>query len=146
MKTILLITTIQAWFFLILIISAKKIKHSFDYLLATWLFIIGLHTLIYYMMLSSNTINVYGAIVNASIPFLQGPFLFLYVSTKSFYKTKLSWYDALHFMPFVAFMLYQLINSQVLSSETNSEQHHVYIGFFQELPFYESDSLEKRQA
>lgn len=132
MKTILIITTIQAWFFLSLIIGTKKLKQNFDYLLATWLFIIGLHTLIYYLMHSSNTINIYGAIINASIPFLQGPFLFLYVSTKSLYKKRMSWIDALHFIPFIAFMIYQLINSQVLSGKPIDGQNHVYIGFFQD--------------
>ena len=132
MKTILIITTIQAWFFLTLIIGAKKLKQSFDYLLATWLFIIGLHTLIYYSMYSTNTINIYGAIINAAIPFLQGPFLFLYVSTKSVYKKRISCIDALHFIPFITFIIYQLINSQVLSSQKNTGQQHVYIGFFQD--------------
>lgn len=132
MKTILIITTIQAWFFLTLIISTKKLKQSFDYLLATWLFVIGLHTLIYYLMYSSDAINLYGAIINAAIPFLQGPFLFLYVSTKSLYKKRLSPIEAVHFIPFFAFIIFQLINSQVLSGNTSDDQHHVYIGFFQD--------------
>ncbi|MCK0178934.1 helix-turn-helix domain-containing protein [Flavobacteriaceae bacterium S0862] len=132
MTTILIITTIQAWFFLTLIISTKKLKQSFDYLLATWLFVIGLHTLIYYLMYSSNSINVYGAIINAAIPFLQGPFLFLYVRTKSLYKIRLSLIDAVHFIPFFAFIIFQIINSKVLSGKPSDDQHHVYIGFFQD--------------
>lgn len=131
MKTILIITTIQAWFFLTLIIGAKKLKQSFDYLLALWLFVIGLHTLLFYLMYSNNAINIYGAIINAAIPFLQGPFLFLYVGTKSQYKKRLSWLDAMHFLPFFAFLIFQLINSKVLSGAPNDDQHHVYLGFFE---------------
>ena len=147
MKTILIITTIQAWFFLISIFSTKKLKQKSDYILAAWLFIIGLHTFIQYSMFSRGSIHLFAAIINASIPFLQGPLLYLYVSTKSRYKKRLKWRDAIHFVPFIAFIVYQLFNSQVLSADPSDHQNHVYIGFFQDynafviffllsLPFY----------
>ena len=130
MDTILIITTIQAWFFMTLILSTKPYKQTYDYLLSAWLFVIGLHTLFHYLLHSGDTINIYLAIINAAIPFLQGPFLFLYVKTRSGQTNRLSWIDGIHFIPFLAFLCYQLINTQLIMGQAD-DSNNVFIGFFE---------------
>lgn len=147
MNTLLIVTTIQAWFFLSLILSTKREKQSSDFILAAWLFIIGLHTLIYYITHSQHSINLYLAIFNASIPFLQGPMLLLYISRKSAHRSKSSRLESLHFIPFLSFLAYQLINTSNFGGPRSDESRHVFISFFQDfnafglfflisLPFY----------
>lgn len=130
MNILLIITTIQAWFFFSLILGVKKHKQVTDYILAVWLLLIGLHTLIYFLM-HKGIYNYYGAILNVAIPFLQGPILLFYVTGKSTPARRFTWADSLHFLPFFAFILYQLINSGVLFQEQSSDTRMVFIGLFE---------------
>ncbi len=92
--------------FLTALIAGKRSKTLSDGVLAAWLVVLGLHHLAYALHhqgidLESTLLNV-----NAGVPLLQGPFLFLYVSTLTSGRRRMRAADALHLLPFFAFAGY----------------------------------------
>lgn len=130
MNLLLLITTIQSWFFSSLILSLKKQKQPSDFVLAVWLFSIGLHTLLFYLMHEQGVYNIYVAMINVAFPFLQGPFLLMYIITKTSQKKGLKRIHYLHIIPFISFIAYQFIKYHLLIQAQPNETQHSFIGFF----------------
>lgn len=89
--------------FLLLILVAKKGKSLADNILASWLFIIALHTISFVLTLQPvNASNIHLTMgVSAPFPLIHGPFLYLYTaaSTNMFPSKKRVW--LLHFIPFL---------------------------------------------
>src|SRR5262245_57658318 len=71
-------------FFLALILWSKKGKSIGDKILATWLSIIGIHLLFFYMFITGSAYK-YPFILGISIPFplMHGPLLYIYVLTET---------------------------------------------------------------
>lgn len=90
-------------FFLLLILISKKGKSLADFILAAWLFFIGLHTILYVLSLQIPTEKNIHWVVGLSAPFIliHGPFLYLYTaaSTNAFSFKRKTW--LFHFWPFV---------------------------------------------
>lgn len=94
-------------FFLLLILITKKGKTLADFILAAWLFFIGIHTILYVLSLQPASESTIHWIVGLSAPFIliHGPFLYLYTaaSTNAFSFKKKTW--LFHFWPFVVSIL-----------------------------------------
>jgi len=94
-------------FFLLLILITKKGKTLADFILAAWLFFIGIHTILYVLSLQPASESTIHWIVGLSAPFIlvHGPFLYLYTaaSTNAFSFKKKTW--LFHFWPFVGSIL-----------------------------------------
>jgi AraC-like DNA-binding protein len=136
MYLLLLLTTVQSWFFSSLIIGIKKKKQTSDYVLFVWLFLIGLHTLIYYLMHEQIFFNVYLSMFNVAFPFLQGPLLFIYVITKTNQKSGLKLIYIIHVIPFISFFLSQIIKYNGQIHMVPNEEINSFVGFFDNLNFY----------
>lgn len=78
MDIILLLGSLQAFFLTALLVS-KKNRGSADIILAVWLGHIGLHLLILFLALRT-TVPPLLLNLNAVLPLLQGPYLYLYVT------------------------------------------------------------------
>lgn len=68
--------------FLVMLLASKKNKSEADIILMVWLFMIGLHLLLYYFFISKwhyELPHVLG--VNVPFPLIHGPFLLLYTSS-----------------------------------------------------------------
>jgi len=90
-------------FFLLLILISKKGKSLADFILAAWLFFIGVHTILYVLSLQIPTEKNIHWVIGLSAPFIliHGPFLYLYTaaSTHAFSFKRKTW--LFHFWPFV---------------------------------------------
>ena len=91
------------YFFFVFILTGKKEKGRGDIELATWLFFIGLHLLFYYFFITQLNFK-YTFLLGLEIPMplLHGPFLFLYVSALTNQNQGKRYFDAVHFIPFLA--------------------------------------------
>jgi AraC-like DNA-binding protein len=91
----------------LLILITKKGKTLADFILAAWLFFIGIHTILYVLSLQPASESTIHWIVGVSAPFIlvHGPFLYLYTaaSTNAFSFKKKTW--LFHFWPFVGSIL-----------------------------------------
>jgi len=85
--------------FLSTLLFTKKGKSTADLVLAFWLFLISLHLFTYYLLATGKFIEFpYLLGVEIAIPFVHGPFLYLYTALLTGKKiTKLN--CILHFMP-----------------------------------------------
>jgi AraC-like DNA-binding protein len=105
-------------FFLLLILVTKKGKTLADNILACWLFIIGIHTILYVVYLQPVTIhNIHWIMGTASpLPLLHGPLLYLYTAavTNRLPAKRTIW--SLHFIPAAATFVY-LFPLYTLSAE-----------------------------
>lgn len=94
-------------FFLLLVLLLKKEKSTADIILAVWLLLIGLHTLLFVVNLQPATLSTIHWILAAATPFplLHGPFLYLYTaaSTNMLPVKKTVW--LLHFMPAIIIII-----------------------------------------
>lgn len=94
-------------FFLLLILLTKKRKSFADYILAAWLLLIGVHTILYVVSLSSASEANIHWIIGLSAPFtlVHAPFLYIYVAanTGAISVKRVTW--LLHFVPFIASIL-----------------------------------------
>ncbi|MBM6994029.1 MAG: helix-turn-helix transcriptional regulator [Prevotella sp.] len=101
-----------AFFFAVLLLG-KKPKALHDRILMGWLVYLGLALGIY--LLSSSALFAGMSHLPAfivSLFLLHGPFLYLYTTTLTSGQQRLPRSTALHFLPFVAFVLYLLMASQ----------------------------------
>lgn len=92
-------------FFLFLLLISKKNKSLADNVLAAWLFIIGCHLLLYVLSVQPITIdNIHQMGLSLPIPFLHGPFLYLYTAavTRQLTRKREIW---IHFIPAVVITL-----------------------------------------
>lgn len=89
--------------FLLLILATKKGKNLADYILATWLLLIGVHTILYVISLQPASEENIDWIIGVSAPFIlvHAPFLYLYIAANTNAFTFKKWTWLLHFLPFL---------------------------------------------
>jgi AraC-like DNA-binding protein len=97
----LYIVGITITFFLVVILSSKKDKTKADKILSYWLFVMGLHLLLFFLSVANRNIE-YSFLLGLEIPIplLHGPFLFLYATALTRQNQNRKIY-LLHFIPFV---------------------------------------------
>jgi AraC-like DNA-binding protein len=130
MTSILLVATIQSWFFVFLIWRFKIERQLSDYVLAAWFVLIGFHTLLHFLFLSSIALNIHLLILNASFPFLQGPLLYFYTLSKTGNMGRIRFIHFVHVLPFLLFLLYQLFPLYFLEMQETGAVHYVFSTFF----------------
>ncbi len=108
LATILLLGAAQAAF-LVALLLGKRGKTLPDGVLATWIAILGAHHLLHALFLQGVAVPSAALNVNAGVPLLQGPLLFLYVDTLTSGRRRLRRSDSLHLVPFVAFAVFVLL-------------------------------------
>jgi AraC-like DNA-binding protein len=113
MKLIFFIGAIQAFFWVLLILN-KRSKRSPDYILATWLFVIGVNIFLVYLHYTDFNYRwwPYHMGINAGIPAMHGPFLLLYIQFQQGKFENLKLFHALHLVP--AFIIYLTLLPQFL--------------------------------
>ncbi|NQV15501.1 AraC family transcriptional regulator [bacterium] len=133
MTTILLLASIQA-LFLAILVFAKKNKQLSDMILGVWLTLIAVHVAIYFAdaklgVLSPSLLNL-----NAGFPFLQGPFLFLYVKTLTDHGARIRSSYIYHFIPYILHVgyLYFVLNS----FSSNPDGLQITIHIFEQPAFF----------
>src|SRR4051812_31922866 len=94
-------------FFLGLLLFTKEGKTKADKILACWLFVIGLHLLLFYLHFTHLAFN-YPALIglHLPLPLIHGPFLFLYTASVTNQLTVTSRHFVLHFIPVITCYLY----------------------------------------
>ncbi len=105
LTTILFLGVGQAAF-LVALIASKKNKAPPDGILAAWVLVLGLHHLLYGLHYQGVDLPPAVLNLNAGVPLLQGPFLFLYVDSLTSGRRRLRPVDALHLLPFLGFSGY----------------------------------------
>lgn len=96
-------------FFLGILLFSKKNKALTDTILSIWLFIIGIHLTGYYIYFQGYWETYPHLIgITAPLPFLYGPFLYLYVLYSIKSKGYLQKVDYLHFTPTLISYLYMV--------------------------------------
>lgn len=111
MTYLFFIASFNAFFFLVLLLQ-KRPRQLHDRILICWLFYLGMATAAYALTIE---FSVDSPLLSSGIIasfLLHGPFLYLYVSsltsTQKHFRSK----DLLHFIPFIAFILYLTIASR----------------------------------
>src|SRR4051812_40326074 len=94
-------------FLLALLLLSKKGKSQADKILACWLFVIGLHLMLFYLHTTALAFRYPVSIgLHLPLPLVHGPFLFLYTASVTRQHT-LNWRKLLfHFSPAIACFLY----------------------------------------
>ena len=105
MPTILLLGGAQAAFLVVLLLSQKR-RHLPDYILAVWLSLLAAHLLIFYFYAVTGIGISWLLSLNSSFPFLQGPFLYFYVTTIIDEKKRFKRSFVFHLIPFVGMNIY----------------------------------------
>lgn len=127
MQIVLLVASVQA-FFLVVLLLTKRERHVSDRVLATWLGVIGFHTLVYSFSGEIFSRLYWIMSVNSAVPFLQGPFLYFYVDALTAPRTRLPKMYVCHLLPAVGFVAYQLV---VWSpGGVSAHGNHVQVHFF----------------
>ncbi|MFZ1677005.1 MAG: hypothetical protein WAT91_07025 [Saprospiraceae bacterium] len=66
-------------FFLAIVLLTKKYKSHADYILMTWLIILGFHLVTFYFSFTNQQLDVPVLIaIGMTLPLVHGPFLYLY--------------------------------------------------------------------
>jgi AraC-like DNA-binding protein len=92
-------------FFLVFILLSKNNKSKADVILAFWLFLAGLHLLLYYIYVTTKYVSFpYLLGLEIPLPLVHGPFLFLYTSALTNQRSSRK-INALHFIPFALALL-----------------------------------------
>ncbi|MCX2719629.1 helix-turn-helix domain-containing protein [Lentiprolixibacter aurantiacus] len=126
-----MITIVQAWYFSGTIWLANKNKKTSDLIMIGWLLVIGIHALFSFLQISDFRVNTYISFINSSIPFLQGPFLFLYICAHRNEAFTLKWSHALHAIPFVGLFAYQSYSYIKTLIAAQGEEQIVYVHFLE---------------
>jgi AraC-like DNA-binding protein len=94
-------------FLLGLLLFAKKGSTKADNILACWLFVIGLHLLLFYLHFTEVAYQ-YPALIglHLPLPLIHGPFLFLYTASVTNQDAVSRWKSALHFIPVISCYVY----------------------------------------
>ena len=110
MTNLIFIGSFNAFFFIILLLQ-KKSKLLHDRILIFWLLYLGVATGFYALTVNFFAVSSLLSTGIISSFLLQGPFLYLYVSTLTSNKKHFNPKNLLHFTPFVIFVLYLFIAS-----------------------------------
>jgi hypothetical protein len=103
MQTVFLLATLQAAFLVALLLS-KRHRQLPDLMLAAWLTVIGLHTLVYYLSARLGVGDSRVLVLSSGVPFLQGRFLYFYVDSLTGPRARPRPSYAWHLMPFLVFV------------------------------------------
>lgn len=124
MDFVFLLGASQAAFLSFLIFNKKGKSHG-DYVLASWLFFMGLHLLMYYFH-SSELIFEYPHLLGAGefFPMLQGPFMFIYVMVMINETGKLKRIYLLHTLPFLIIVSYFMFDFYSLGAEAKLNHYN----------------------
>ncbi len=135
MKTIFLIGAFNGLFFSLLLIAKQK-KGLHDFILASMLILLGLFTGVYgltgdylfhdYPLTSAALISLF---------MLPGPFIYLYLSILARGNARLRMSDSVHFLPFIAFLIYLLTASLFPSVAEGISMEHIH--YYNEAPHTE---------
>lgn len=133
MSIIFIVGFVQA-FFICLILLNKKNKSLSDKILTLWIFVIGIHLLLYYF----HHINYYQKIPHllgflVPLPLVQGPFLLLYVTSLIKGDQKISKLFLLHFVPAISYYFF-LLPTMLLPAE--EKLHYVFEVLPVNVPLY----------
>lgn len=133
MTVVFIIGFVQA-FFICLILLNKKNKQLPDKILTLWIFVTGLHLLLYYF----HYVNYYTVLPHllgffVPLPLVQGPFLFLYVSSLIDEDQKFNKRFLVHFIPALSYYIF-LAPIMVLPAE--EKLHYVFEVLPINSPFY----------
>jgi len=123
MAVVFIIGFVQA-FFIGLILLNKKNKGLSDKILAIWIFIIGLHLLLFYLHYTNyyqNLPDLLGLFV--PLPLVQGPFLLLYVTSLIKKEQTFNRILLIHFFP--AFS-YFLLLSPIMFLPAEEKLHYIF--------------------
>ena len=123
MTIIFIVGFIQA-FFICLILLNKKNKSLSDKILTLWIFVTGIHLLLYYFHYTNSYQkfpHLLGFLV--PLPLVQGPFLLLYVTSLINEDQKISKLFLLHFAPATSFYIF-LAPTMLLPAE--QKLHYVF--------------------
>lgn len=101
----MLLGSVQAAF-LIALIFGKKRKMISDWVLVAWVALLGTHHLLPILFDSGVVTAPAWHNLNAGVPLLQGPFLYLYVQSLTSGRKRLGLLDLLHLVPFALFGVY----------------------------------------
>src|SRR6185503_718877 len=94
------IAGISISFFLAALLLSKKNKTLADRILASWLVVIGLHLLFFYLWISGKSYDYPLQLgFGLPMPLLHGPFLYLYASALTGRITRMGPAEAAHFLP-----------------------------------------------
>jgi len=105
LTTVLFLGAAQAAF-LVALVASKKGKTLSDAILGFWLLVLSAHHLLHALFSQGVSLAAAALNLNAGVPLLQGPFLYLYVETLTSGRRRLNPWDALHFAPFLGFAVY----------------------------------------
>lgn len=136
MSSIPLASTILSALFSILMISKKK-KKVHDYILLSWLLLIGIHQLCYYVDFQGYAHKCQPLLIIGNyFPFLYSPILLLYVlSVAAKKKLKLKWH-IWHFLPFIYFSIITLVFFYNNDGSYILEVYDGYLHKSKNLPYY----------
>src|SRR5690554_5407071 len=111
MTYLLFIGAFNAFFFLALLLQ-KRQKQLHDRILIFWLLYLGLATASYALSIDffPDSSLLFSVII--ALFLLHGPFLYLYVSALTLHKKHFKAKNLLHFLPFLAFVLYLFVASR----------------------------------
>jgi AraC-like DNA-binding protein len=108
-------------FFLGISLLGKKNNSFADRILATWLFVIGLHLFLFYSYITGKIYSYPWMLgVHFPLPLLHGPFLYLYALALTGKLEKLDLKSCLHFLPALLSYIY-LLSFFSLSSQEKIE-------------------------
>lgn len=112
MTYIFFIASFNAFFFLGLLLR-KQPKANHDKILQFWLIYLGVSTALY--GLTMNLFEEMPLLTTGVIStfLLHGPFMYLYVSYLTSENKPFGWLKLLHFSPFILFILYLIVASQL---------------------------------
>lgn len=121
MDIIFIIGIVQA-FFIEFILLNKKNKRLADKILATYMFVVGVHLSLYYLF-HIQFYKTYPHILGFMQPFplLHGPLLLLYIQKLISPAPRMLKKDILHFVPFVLFYAFLVPDMIMLSGEEKIE-------------------------
>lgn len=127
MNYIFFIASFNALFFLTLLLQ-KKSKKLHDKVLISWLVYLAAATGTYAFVMDYFPDAPFLSSGIIALFLLQGPFLYLYVSAFTHKHKKFRFVKMVHFIPFVAFILYLLIASQFPAYSEGIRVDHVHEG------------------
>jgi AraC-like DNA-binding protein len=107
LSTILLLGSVQAAFLLALILGKRR-KTLPDWVLAAWVALLGTHHLLFVLIGRGVVAPSAWLNLNAGVPLLQGPFLYVYVQALISGRRRLGPGVLLHLIPFGLYAAYVL--------------------------------------
>jgi len=133
MTIIFIIGFVQAFFICIILLN-KKNKSLSDKILTVWIFIIGLHLLLFYfhyINYNQELPHLLGFLV--PLPLVQGPFLLIYVASLINEDQKFNKLFLLHFIPALS---YYILLSPIMLLPASEKLHYVFEVLSVKTPLY----------